>query len=85
MLYEVITIVGNKFFKNKELFSVYQSLEYKDDIIFTGRLEIETLNKILASATALAFVPYFDRITSYNVCYTKLLRGADQVEAQHAH
>ncbi len=55
-----LVIVGNKFFKNKELFSVYQSLEYKDDIIFTGRLEIEILNKVLASATALTFVPYFE-------------------------
>lgn len=53
-------IVGELFFKNEELFNTYKNLKYKNDIIFTGRLEIKELSLIMASAIALTFVPYFE-------------------------
>ncbi len=55
-----LLIVGAKFFKNSDLFNTLESLEFKDEIIFTGRLETEQLQKVLASATAMVFVPYFE-------------------------
>ncbi len=55
-----LIIVGAKFFKNSDLFNVFEKLKFKNDIIFTGRLEVEELHKVVASAVALAFVPYFE-------------------------
>ncbi len=55
-----LIIVGDYFFKNSDLFKKYQSLLHKEDIIFTGRLETDELHKVMASATALTFVPYFE-------------------------
>jgi glycosyltransferase involved in cell wall biosynthesis len=53
-------IVGKKMFKNKELQSVYESLKFKEDIIFTGYLDIDKLTRVLSSAIALTFVPIFE-------------------------
>ncbi|MBN2892821.1 MAG: glycosyltransferase family 4 protein [Bacteroidales bacterium] len=55
-----LVIVGPHFFKNSELLKTYESLDYKEDIIFTGRLNVEDLHKVLASAFAMTFVPYFE-------------------------
>lgn len=55
-----LIIVGAKFFKNSEMFDIYNSLEYKEDIIFTGRLEKIELHKVVASSIAMVFVPYFE-------------------------
>jgi len=53
-------VVGEKMFWNQELDQVYQQHPFKNDIIFTGRLEREELNEVLASAQALAFVSHFE-------------------------
>lgn len=55
-----LIIVGAKFFKNSDLFNIYEKLKFKNDIVFTGRLETEELHKVVASAYAMAFVPYFE-------------------------
>lgn len=55
-----LLIVGDLFFKNSNLFNIYNSLKFKNDIIFTGRMEIEKLSLLVASATAMTFVPYFE-------------------------
>lgn len=55
-----LVIVGAQFFKNSDLLKTLETLDFKDDIIFTGRLEIENLQNVLASAMAMAFVPYFE-------------------------
>ncbi len=55
-----LVIVGDPMFKTKDIREVYQRLESKDAIIFTGRLSKEELPKVIASAYALTFVPYFE-------------------------
>ncbi len=55
-----LLIIGDFFFKNSALLNIYNSLEFKEEIIFTGRMEIEELSKVMASAFALTFVPYFE-------------------------
>ncbi len=55
-----LMIVGNKMFKNSELYKQHSKMRFSEDVIFTGRLESETLHKTLASAFALCFVPYFE-------------------------
>ncbi|MEA3450628.1 MAG: glycosyltransferase family 1 protein [Bacteroidota bacterium] len=55
-----LLIVGDLFFKNSELFKIFNSLEFKNDIIFTGRMELKELSLLVASASAMTFVPYFE-------------------------
>jgi glycosyltransferase involved in cell wall biosynthesis len=55
-----LLIVGSKFFLTKEIDDLYAKSNYKEDIIFTGRLNPETLHQVLASAFALTFVPLYE-------------------------
>lgn len=53
-------IVGEKMFWNKHITTIYQNHLYKEDIIFTGRLEGKDLNRVLATSHALLFVSHFE-------------------------
>lgn len=53
-------IVGKKMFWNEEISNSYENHPYKEDIIFTGRLEGDGLNSILGAAEALMFVSNFE-------------------------
>jgi len=55
-----LLIVGEKFFLNKQLESAFQAMDYKNDVVFTGRKEPEELWHLLAAAWALTFVPHFE-------------------------
>lgn len=55
-----LVIVGEKFYWNKETNNIYNSLHYKDDIIFTGRLSQTELRDVMASALALTYVSLFE-------------------------
>ncbi|MEA3444599.1 MAG: glycosyltransferase family 1 protein [Bacteroidota bacterium] len=55
-----LIIVGEKMFKSGEISECFQKMKHAGEVIFTGRLEPDTLNKVLASALALTFVPYFE-------------------------
>lgn len=55
-----LVLSGNILWDNKMFDKVIQSISYKDDIIFTGRVNDEDLKKLLGAATALAFVPTFE-------------------------
>ena len=55
-----LVIVGGMLFKTSDLTQVYNEMTYKNDVVFTGRVEPEKLYKILASAFAMTFVPYFE-------------------------
>ena len=59
-LSEKLLIVGEKMFMDKEINTVLKELQYRDDIIFLGRFGPEHLRLILASASALLFVPLFE-------------------------
>lgn len=53
-------IVGEKMFWNDALNKIYENHPYKQDIIFTGRLEGEKLNNAIGASQALAFVSHFE-------------------------
>ena len=53
-------IVGEKMFWNKTISETYERHSFKDDIIFTGRLEGDSLNTVLGAAEALLFVSNFE-------------------------
>ncbi|MFP4025383.1 MAG: glycosyltransferase family 4 protein [Thiohalospira sp.] len=55
-----LLIVGEKMFKTKIIKKNYKSLKFKDDVIFTGRMNPESLKYLYGSALALTFVPYFE-------------------------
>ncbi|MCL3782307.1 glycosyltransferase family 1 protein [Prolixibacteraceae bacterium JC049] len=55
-----LVLVGSEMFGNKEAQLFYQRMLHRDDIIFTGRVPSSELAKLLASAQALVFVPFFE-------------------------
>ena len=55
-----LVIVGTKMFLTKDIEEAYANSNFKDDIIFTGRLSPEDLHHVLASAYAMTFVPLFE-------------------------
>lgn len=55
-----LLIVGEKQWWTDEIKQAYENLKYKDDVIFAGRLNINELQKVVASALALTYVSYFE-------------------------
>lgn len=55
-----LALIGAPLFKDKELEETFNTLQYKENIKFLGRQNPEDLHKILASAHALTFVPFFE-------------------------
>jgi glycosyltransferase involved in cell wall biosynthesis len=55
-----LLIVGDKLFFTQEMKKVYDSSEYKVDIIFTGRLEQDQLKMVMGAALSLILVSCFE-------------------------
>ncbi len=55
-----LLLVGAVYANEGDVKSVIAASKFKEDIIFTGRQPQAELEKIMASAFALAFVPYFE-------------------------
>ena len=55
-----LLLVGAVYSKEKDVKKVISHSKYKNDIIFAGRQPQAILEKIMASAFALTFVPYFE-------------------------
>lgn len=55
-----LVIVGESMFKTSDIELTYEGMRYKDDVIFTGRLDNDSLHQVLGAAMALTFVPYFE-------------------------
>lgn len=55
-----LVIVGEKMFWSSDIEEAYQNHPHKSEVIFTGRLEGDALNRVLASASALLFVSHFE-------------------------
>ncbi len=55
-----LVIVGSRFYWNGTIKKAYDSMKYKDDVIFTGHLKTDKLRNILASSIALAYVSLFE-------------------------
>ncbi|MBI3517836.1 MAG: glycosyltransferase family 4 protein [Bacteroidetes bacterium] len=55
-----LVLVGAVYSSEGDVKRVIDKSKFKNDIVFTGRQPQEELEKIMASAFALAFVPYFE-------------------------
>jgi len=57
---EKLLIVGGEMFKTGPMFDFYKGMRFREEVIFTGRIPVEELRKVLGSALALTFVPFFE-------------------------
>jgi len=55
-----LVIAGGSMYRTDELFDYHKKMSAKDDVIFTGRLNNEEMNTIIASAKAMVFIPFFE-------------------------
>jgi len=55
-----LLIVGEKMYWSGEIKDTFEAMKFKEDIIFTGRLEPEELHKVVGSAMALTYVSIFE-------------------------
>jgi glycosyltransferase involved in cell wall biosynthesis len=55
-----LIIVGRKAWHTDETFATYESLRFKEDVIFTGRVSTVELKNLLGSALALTYIPFFE-------------------------
>lgn len=55
-----LLLVGPAYFKNSEMMGVYEQMKHKNDVVFTGRLEVTELCKVVGAAFAMAYISYFE-------------------------
>ncbi len=55
-----LVLAGHILWDDENIKAVLDSLQYKKDVIFTGRVSDEVLNEMLGSAYCLSFVPLFE-------------------------
>lgn len=53
-------LAGRKMWWAKEMEEVYRSLQFREDVVFTGRLSDTELRSIYPAASALLYVPFFE-------------------------
>jgi glycosyltransferase involved in cell wall biosynthesis len=55
-----LLVVGEKMWWNKEIKATFEKMKFQDEVVFTGRLNPETLKNVIGSAIALTYVSYFE-------------------------
>jgi glycosyltransferase involved in cell wall biosynthesis len=55
-----LVIVGEKMYMTGKMEKAYSSMEFRKDVIHTGRLSPERLHQVLAGSEGLTFVPFFE-------------------------
>lgn len=55
-----LVFAGPHFWGTGEIEAVLKEMRHKDEVVFTGRLNNDELNGVMASALGLVFVPYFE-------------------------
>jgi glycosyltransferase involved in cell wall biosynthesis len=55
-----LIVVGEKKFLSQSVEDTYKAMEYKNEVLFTGRLSSEEIALVMGSALALVFIPFFE-------------------------
>lgn len=55
-----LVLAGKRMWWTENLQTAFESMKFKEDVIFTGRLESARLHRVLASALALTYISYFE-------------------------
>lgn len=56
----VLLIAGAKKWWTGDIAAVFENMQFKDDVIFSGRLETSEMRNVMGSAVALTYVSYFE-------------------------
>jgi glycosyltransferase involved in cell wall biosynthesis len=55
-----LVVVGDKMYGTSKMMNALKRMEYQNDVIFTGRLQVEELRKVIGSAYAMTYVSYYE-------------------------
>lgn len=55
-----LIIVGEKKFLSHSIEETYRAMEFKNEVLFTGRLSSQEIALVMGSALALVFIPFFE-------------------------
>ena len=55
-----LVLAGNKMWWTSEMETTWQNMQFKDEVIFTGRVSNEKLNHLLAASEGLVYIPVFE-------------------------
>jgi glycosyltransferase involved in cell wall biosynthesis len=55
-----LVIVGRKAWRTKSIEHTFNNMQFKDDVIFTGRVSDQELYKITAAAFCMVYIPHFE-------------------------
>lgn len=55
-----LVFVGSKMWNYPDFDDAYHSMNFQDDVVFTGHISQKRLNEIVSASRALAFVSYFE-------------------------
>ena len=55
-----LVIVGGEMHKADKIFRFCEQMDYKEDVVFTGRVATVQLQQIMGAALSLVFVPFFE-------------------------
>ncbi len=55
-----LLIVGNKKWWKGEIEDTFNAMEYKNEVVFTGRIPLEEVNRIASASLSLVFVSFFE-------------------------
>jgi glycosyltransferase involved in cell wall biosynthesis len=55
-----LVVVGDKMYDTSKMMDTLNGMEFKEEVIFTGRLQVDKLQKIIGSAIAMTYVSYYE-------------------------
>lgn len=55
-----LLIIGNKMWWSNEMEQTFQAMEFRDAVVFAGRLSTKELNQAIGSALAMVYVSFFE-------------------------
>jgi glycosyltransferase involved in cell wall biosynthesis len=55
-----LLLAGKAMHRTGEMHNYHRTMKHANDVVFTGRLDDETLNNVVGSALAMLYVPFFE-------------------------
>jgi len=55
-----LVVVGEKMYGTSQMMKILKGMKFKDEVIFTGRLQVDRLSKVIGSALAMTYVSYYE-------------------------
>ncbi|MHC1703764.1 MAG: glycosyltransferase family 4 protein [Tenuifilaceae bacterium] len=55
-----LVLVGENMYGTSEMIDTLNKMKFKDEVVFTGRLQVEQLRKVVGASFALTYVSYYE-------------------------